>query len=133
MNTQLQTLQQDHQLNAKLKMENPTTEGEKLLLLVRRSGMQTKDAAEKLHLKPTSLSRIFKSERLTQKVKRMAATVFEVSEDFFRVGADEAILARIDRIQKAKDDLQIRLDAALAENRDLKAIIFDYNKKYGPL
>lgn len=58
-------------------------QGEKLLLLIRRSGKQVKEVAEAFDVLPTSLSRMFKSETLTIKVKKKAISFFELSEGYF--------------------------------------------------
>lgn len=65
------------------------TEGEILLLLVRRSGMEAKDIAEKLNIHPGHLSKLFKSEKLTSKIKRGASDLFGVPLDIFRNASSE--------------------------------------------
>lgn len=66
-------------------MENNTSlaEGEALLLLVRRSRMSGREIAEALDVAPETLSRIYKRQKLTQKIKRKAAALFDVPEDYF--------------------------------------------------
>lgn len=66
-------------------METNTSlaEGEALLLLVRRSRMSGREIAEALDVAPETLSRIYKRQKLTQKIKRKAAAFFDVSEDYF--------------------------------------------------
>jgi len=59
------------------------TEGEILLLLVRRSGRDGKEIAEMLNIHPNHLSKLYKSESLTQKIKRSAARIFKVDESVF--------------------------------------------------
>lgn len=66
-------------------MENNTSlaEGEALLLLVRRSQMSGREIAEALDVAPETLSRIYKRQKLTKKIKRKAAAFFNVPEDYF--------------------------------------------------
>lgn len=66
-------------------MENNTllAEGEALLLLVRRSQMPGREIAEALDVAPETLSRIYKRQKLTKKIKRKAAAFFNVPEDYF--------------------------------------------------
>jgi hypothetical protein len=59
------------------------TEGELLLLLVRRSEIDAKNIAEKLNIHPGHLSKMFKSERLTNKMKRAICKLFELPDTFF--------------------------------------------------
>lgn len=63
--------------------KNAITEGEKLLLLVRRSGMTAADIAKMLNIHPGHLSKLFKSERLTSKIRKQSSSVFNVPESFF--------------------------------------------------
>lgn len=58
--------------------EKSLTEGEALLLLVRRSGKQGVEIAKMLNIHPNHLSKLFKSERLTSKIKNRAAHIFNV-------------------------------------------------------
>jgi transcriptional regulator with XRE-family HTH domain len=66
--------------------EKSLTEGEALLLLVRRSGKSGVDVAELLNIHPNHLSKLYKSERLTSKLKNRAAQVFGVPLSAFDVG-----------------------------------------------
>lgn len=59
------------------------TEGEALMLLVRRSGMKGVEAARALGIKPESLSRMYQRQRLTEKVKVAASKVFGVPLSYF--------------------------------------------------
>jgi transcriptional regulator with XRE-family HTH domain len=116
-------------------MKEAMNEGEKLLLLVRRSGKQNKDVAELLDIKPTSLSRIFRSETLTSKVKRKAAEVFGVEEGFFS-DPDAPLPAPPPTVAEPAPKYQsapVRTDAELlaenarlqAENEALRAEVLD--------
>jgi hypothetical protein len=67
-------------------MENSINkQGETLMILVHRSGLSGKQAAEKLEIHPTHLSKLFRSEFLTEKIRRKACEVFgqpsEIWED----------------------------------------------------
>lgn len=46
------------------------TEGEVLLLIVKRSGMSNAEIAKMLEIHPNHLSKLFKSEKVSQKIKR---------------------------------------------------------------
>ena len=59
------------------------SEGEALLLFVRRSGLSGKSVAEALDISPETLSRLYKRQSLTPKTRKRAAAFFDVSEDYF--------------------------------------------------
>lgn len=59
------------------------SEGEALLLLVRRSGLSGKSVAEALDISPETLSRLYKRQSLTPKTRKRAAAFFDVPEDYF--------------------------------------------------
>lgn len=65
--------------------EKSLTEGEALLLLVRRSGKSGVDIAKLLNIHPNHLSKLFKSARLSFKVKQRAAEVFNVPLSAFEI------------------------------------------------
>lgn len=58
-------------------------QGETLLLLQRKSGKSVSEVAKMLDIHPNHLSKIFKSEILTAKIRSKAAKVFGVSESVF--------------------------------------------------
>lgn len=58
-------------------------EGETLLILQRKSGKSVSDVAKLLDIHPNHLSKIFKSEFLTAKIRKRAAEVFDVPESVF--------------------------------------------------
>lgn len=58
-------------------------EGETLLILQRKSDMSVAEVAKLLEIHPNHLSKIFKSEFLTSKIKSKAAKIFGVSEYVF--------------------------------------------------
>lgn len=66
-------------------MERPS-QGDILLLLVNRSNLSKSDIANSLNIHPAHLSKLFKSEILTQKVRKGAATLFGVDESIFDSG-----------------------------------------------
>lgn len=64
----------------------PLHEGEILRILVRRAGFRVDDIAPQLGLIPNSLSRAFKSSKISKKVKRKAVEVLGVDESIFETG-----------------------------------------------
>lgn len=58
-------------------------EGEVLLLLQRKSGKTVAEVAHLLEIHPNHLSKIFKSEKLTSKIRNKAALIFGVQESDF--------------------------------------------------
>lgn len=58
-------------------------QGERLLLLANRSGKSRTEIANNLNIHPGHLSKLFKSEILTSKIKRASAALFNVDIDFF--------------------------------------------------
>ena len=61
-------------------------EGEILRILIRRSGKKVDDIAPLMGIVPNSLSRIFRSEKLTSKQKRLAANALDVDVSIFETG-----------------------------------------------
>lgn len=62
---------------------NEKKQGEILLLLSNRSKQKKEDIAKALDIHPAHLSKLFKSELLTSKIKRKAAEFFGVDELIF--------------------------------------------------
>jgi transcriptional regulator with XRE-family HTH domain len=60
-------------------------QGERLLLLANRSGLKRPEIAKQLNIHPGHLSKLFKSEILTLKIKRSSADLFGVDESYFEV------------------------------------------------
>ena len=58
-------------------------QGETLLILQRKSGKTVTEVAEMLDIHPNHLSKIFKSERLSAKIRSKAASIFGVQESVF--------------------------------------------------
>lgn len=54
------------------------------MLLVHRSGLTVKEAAERLGVHANHLSRVFRSELVTEKLKEKAAEVFGVGTDVWK-------------------------------------------------
>ena len=120
-------------------MEKRIKEGEKLLLLIRRSKRQVKDVAEDLEIKPTSLSRMFKSESLTLKIKKRASALFGVPDGYFEPGdqADEVneetpAYVRTYTSEEVKR-LTKELEEAKREALELKARVYDLLREKGKL
>lgn len=63
-------------------------EGEKLLWLANRSRFTKEEIAEKLNISAAHLSRIFKSQILTSKIKTAACGLFNVDLSFFQENGD---------------------------------------------
>lgn len=86
---------------------NKPHQGEILLLLSNRSQLSKADIAHQLNLNRSSLSRCFKSENLTMKVKKAAAAFFDVDISIFDGVGLEAfpgfILEEPEVIYKRKD------------------------------
>jgi len=58
-------------------------QGEVLLFLVNRSKFSKATVAKKMNIDPSHLSKLFKSEILTSKMRTAACTIFGVDESFF--------------------------------------------------
>ena len=70
------------------------TEGESLLILQRRSGKSVDEVAKMLDINPSHLSKIFRSENLTSKIKSKASSVFSLPDSFFEsksIASDKAL------------------------------------------
>lgn len=65
-----------------MNIEHPS-EGEVLLLLVKRSKKSNTEIAKMLDIHPNHLSKLFKSEKLTIKIKQKAANAFGVPVSWF--------------------------------------------------
>ena len=59
------------------------SEGELLLILVRRTGKDTKQVAADLDITPQYLSTLFKKNALPQKVKEKVVDYFKLSSEYF--------------------------------------------------
>lgn len=83
-------------------MEKTTSvrHGDVLLLLVHRSQMQKQDVAAKLDIHANSLSRLFKSEKITLKVRKKAAELFDVPLSIFE---DPGIARQWSEIQEVSE------------------------------
>lgn len=93
--------------------EKSLTEGEALLLLVRRSGKSGVEIAKLLNIHPNHLSKLFKSERLTSKLKNQAAEVFNVPLSAFDTvtGAVDIPLPDVVNEPETKYEAVPRLDS----------------------
>lgn len=106
-------------------------QGEKLLLLVRRSGKESKQVAEEMGYTPQYLAKLFKKENLPSAAKAKAIEIFELPEDYFdsnENGApasdysseNEKLKAEVERLKKI---------VAEKEARILKLIDMAYDKR----
>lgn len=100
-------------------MVNKPSQGDILLLLINRSGLSKTDVAKSLNVHPAHLSKLFRSEILTQKVKGAAATLFGVDESVFESGlypdvpeVDAGYVA--ERVERYDRDAPVRLDGLTA-------------------
>ncbi len=76
--------------------EKSLSEGEALLLMVRRSGKSGAEIAQLLNIHPGHLSKLFKSEKLTFKIKKKASEVFNVDmSEFGDKDSDELLPDRV--------------------------------------
>lgn len=106
-------------------MENEKAkQGEILMLLVHRSGFTGKEAAEKLNIHPSHLSKLFRSEFISEKMRRKACDVFSVPYEVWRNpemvedvrtlqepaaeyrSAADLLLDRLDRIEQMLGEMQ---------------------------
>ncbi len=62
---------------------NQQKQGEILLILSNRSRKKKEDIAKGLDIHPAHLSKLFKSEVLSSKIKKKASEYFKVEESFF--------------------------------------------------
>lgn len=81
---------------------NTLHQGERLLLLANRSQLNKKEIAERLGIHPAHLSKIFQSEKISQKIKKSAAELFRVELSYFE---EESALDPIAYIIHSKDEV----------------------------
>ncbi len=62
------------------------TQGETLMLLVHRSKKTASEVCAGLEINPSHLSRLYRSELLTENIRRRAAKFFQVPESVFKDG-----------------------------------------------
>lgn len=58
-------------------------QGERLKLLAERSPLSKGEIAQELNIHPGHLSKLFRSELLTSKIRKAASVIFGVSESYF--------------------------------------------------
>lgn len=93
--------------------KTPLKEGETLLILQRKSGKSVTEIAKLLEIHPNHLSKIFKSEVLTAKIRSKAAKVFNVPESIF-FGNTIAEFPNIVNEPNPKYEKQIKVDELTA-------------------
>lgn len=74
---------------------NRFTQGETLMLLVHRSKKTAAEVCAGLEINPSHLSRLYRSELLTENIRRRAAKFFQVPESVFKdgdVGEGESVV-----------------------------------------
>lgn len=65
---------------------NRFTQGETLMLLVHRSKKTASEVCAGLEINPSHLSRLYRSELLTENIRRRAAKFFQVPQSVFKDG-----------------------------------------------
>lgn len=85
-------------------------QGEKLLILKRRSGLSGEDLAKAFDIIPNSVSRLFKRQKLSAKIRRKAAALFKVPESYFfePIEAPAAPAVRPEKFRDAAELLEFR-------------------------
>lgn len=78
-------------------------QGERLLLLANRSHLSKGEIAQMLNINPGHLSKLFKSELLTSKIRKGASVLFGVSESFFN---DQSTLEELAFVKE--DDVEYK-------------------------
>ena len=98
-------------------MKSPS-QGDILLLLINRSNLSKTDVAKSLNVHPAHLSKLFKSEVLTLKVRKSAAALFGVDESVFDSGlypdVPDVDQAYVNEKTAGSYDRDLRLDALTA-------------------
>lgn len=117
-------------------MENKPHEGERLLLLVRRSEKLNTEIAQMLEITPNSLSRLFRAEVLSKKVKRKAALVFGVPVEYFSTYMDLGGVREPQAPYLKPDDALARVTRLLPSGRVICILIASYvdrkQTRFGP-
>lgn len=97
-------------------------QGERLMLLVKRSGKSNSEVGAALDILPNSVSRLFKSEKLSKKVLTRAAAFFNVSEDYFTAQLPETV-PRPDKYREQQELIQqkeLRIQLLLREIDEMR-------------
>lgn len=81
-------------------------QGKILLLLSNRSKEKKEEIAKSLDIHPSHLSKIFNSEILTSKVRRKAATYFDVDEAIFYSEPSDDLLKYQDEVNEPRVEYQ---------------------------
>lgn len=106
----------------KMNNENSLHEGEILRLLIKRAGFRVDEFAKSLDLNPNNLSRIFRSEKLTKKVKSKSASILGVDISIFETGFSYDISESQGSVEEPDEEF-LALEAEVArleeENRQL--------------
>lgn len=88
------------------------THGEVLLILAHRSKLSASEICKGLEINPSHLSRLYRSELLTENIRRRAAKFFQVPESVFKdgeVGEGESVVneppARYEAMKREVDGM----------------------------
>jgi len=89
-------------------------QGERLNILANRSGISKAEIAKQLNVHPGHLSKLFKSELLTSKVRKSAAALFGVDESYFD---GDASLDQLEYVNESAPEYRtIDFDSLTASN-----------------
>ncbi|MEZ5044060.1 MAG: hypothetical protein R2828_29465 [Saprospiraceae bacterium] len=94
------------------------SQGETLLLLVRRSGKEAKQVAEEMGYNPIYLSRLFKKEKLPASAKEKAIEVFGLPLDYFENDKNGSGASDHPSQEKEKDKEIERLKDKIKEQQE---------------
>lgn len=83
-------------------------QGERLLLIANRSGMTRKEIAHRLNIHPGHLSKLFKSELLTSKIKKGASELFDIPISFFETAEMGSVDFKMSELNEPDSEYQTR-------------------------
>ena len=114
-------------------MKKMANHGEILSNLIRYSGKSKGEVAVLLGIHPNHLSKLLKSEHITQKLRDKYATIFKIDVSVFDKGFVEPsnILTLKESDAAYNDKLNEEIESLKIENQQLKAEIYDLLKKVG--
>lgn len=102
--------------------EKEVHQGEILMLLVRRSGKEGAEVANAMGINQSYLSRLYKSKKLTNKVKASACRVLGVDIPIFETGLGYDVLDKITEVRESSEQyesLKKEVEALRAEVKRL--------------
>ncbi|MBU3682394.1 MAG: hypothetical protein FGM16_10725 [Flavobacterium sp.] len=105
-----------------MEKEKLVHQGEVLMLLVKRSGLEGIEVAKSMDIHPSYLSRLYKSKSLTSKVKSKAALLLGVDASIFETGLGYDIPALQGIVEEPDEEfraLEAEVERLEEENRQL--------------